>query len=393
MLSKKNFSFLHTKTMEEKNQLHQDIENSTQENYQKLYELFVKEKWDPHMLQTSTPEEIQEYTDFLMGVKEYYEKIKAWIVVTKEEREKFGPYLEESWWINNNIHGIEREVARLTNMKDIAYHKYLWMTRWKMPWYEYIMDSKKNPTMFTEFMQKSIEKIHPTQKFNNVSVNDIYSRNPVDYTMDIVKSHSGRNNYIKNTESFNGLDIYLNQLNARLENTVRKNLRWWNQFQHAMQMLLELRYMYEVADATHSVSNRNMISSIIEKIEVAIQTVQNNDFEAQEAKKKSEMEEKALLEYCQKNSVSMEDIIIMQTHIAKMQKENELKDESLSQTTQSLEEMTKKKEEEDQKNKEKIAIYEKIFQEISEQAKKSLLGSDYKVSQELIEKIREIMSK
>lgn len=367
--------------MEEKTQLHQDIEKTTQENYQKLYGFFVKEEWDPHMLQTVTSEEIEEYTDFLMEVKKYYNKIKAWTAITKEEREKFGTYLEESWWTEKEKESwwTEKEIARFKNMKDIAYHKYLWMTRWKMPWYTYTMD--KQPNILTEIMNKRIETIHPNQKFDNVYIYDIYSRNPVDYNMDFVKSTGGRNSYIKSTEGFNGLNLYLKQLNTRLEDAISKK-RLWNQVKAAMQMLLELRYMYEVADATHNVSNRNMISSMIEKIEVAIQTVQNNDFEAEEAKKKAKMEEKALLEYCQKNSVTMEDIVMMQNNIEKIQKENELTNESLLKTTQSLEEIIKKQE-----------AYEKILQEISEQAKKSLLGNDYKIPQEIIGKIRVVIKK
>jgi len=46
--------------------------------------------------------------------------------------------------MNINNKDIEVDIARFNNMKDIAYHKYLWMTRGRMQEYTYTLDREKN---------------------------------------------------------------------------------------------------------------------------------------------------------------------------------------------------------------------------------------------------------
>lgn len=357
------------------------VSSSTKDWDQILSDLF-KGTWDPHVLQTISEESMKSYADFLLGVKAYYDKIKQWTIVTKEEREKFWPFLENQWWLISEGY-IERDIARLVNIKDIAYHKYFWMTRWKMPGYIYSLDMQKDWEAFNEIIYKNINVLHKDQNIGNVSIYSVYLQNMLAYELDMFESsHNSR--FCKNTENYDGLNNYLITINNKLDSIIHNHQRWWQQMKNMRILLLELRYMYEVADTTHNVQNKRKIFDTIQHCESIITTIQNNEFEQKENEKKQQMEMKAVVEYCTKNNLKLDDIIVLSQCIEKIKKENQLKDESLKEITQQIEENNKH-------NKEIIQDNEKIFKEIIANAKKSTFGSDYKISKELIDKIIKIL--
>ena len=142
--------------------------------------------------------------------------------------------------------------------------------------------------------------------------------------------------------------------------------------------------MFEVADATHNTLNKKMLSEMIEFCESAVNTMQNDAFEKREEQRKNEIEINAVVEYCTRNNLKLDDIMALNKHIEKMKQESQLKDQSLS-------EMTQKMDDDEKNNKKTIQKYEGILANVITQAKKSPFGSDYKISQELISEIRQII--
>ena len=72
--------------------------------------------------------------------------------------------------------------------------------------------------------------------------------------------------------------------------------------------------MFEVADATHNTLNKKMLSEMIEFCESAVNTMQNDAFEKREEQRKNEIEINAVVEYCTRNNLKLDDIMAQAEH-------------------------------------------------------------------------------
>jgi len=115
--------------------------------------------------------------------------------------------------------------------------------------------------------------------------------------------------------------------------------------------------MLEVADATHNMDNKKILSETIMACESAIETLQNESFEEMEKKRKEEMEINAIVAYCKKNNLKLDDVIALKGHIDEADKEMGLKDKSFTETIKQMDE-------EKRDNKQTIQEYENLIRKI-----------------------------
>ncbi len=354
-----------------------NIENDKKAKLEKLIELFYSDQGDAKYLQTVSDEEIKEFTDFLLAATIYYKKIEKWEVVPAEERELYGNFIENNNRINNQNNrltfNIGMQVEKLRNIKDIAYHKYLWMTRWKMPGYVYKFDRQKDINVFNDQKRKTL--IWKSE----IKMGYIYINSGLDRSLNMEDDSSNRNAFYKNIDSYNWFSYYIGQAKSSIKIFLdNKNTR---HIKDIKELLLEFRYMLEVADATHNVTNKKILSDMIAFCESAVSTMQNNEFEIREQKRKEEIETEAVIKYCEKNNIRLDDIIAMKQYIDKINKENEEKAKSLT-------EITTKMEEDEKNNKKIINEYEKFLKDIIAQSKETTFGGNYKIPKEFVDKIK-----
>lgn len=278
---------------------------SSSSDQDKMLSWMIDGKWDPEDLRTIPLDSLSKYIDLVKRGKEYKDKLDKWEAVERDE--ELWSLIERGFKFNTN------NALKISNLKDIAYVTYFRLTRKKMPWYDYKWD---HPTKDQKYHDKFPLTIS-TDEYNLYITQELYQQPKLKLWFGYPEDSDYIN--IKHNDDYDWLWGYLTSAKSSIDHYLKEKVTFFNQ--GMIIFVIKLRYMLEVADRLHDTADKKALQYMIEYTIDAMKTIQNNGYEALEAKKKKEDEQSRLLEYVNKNNLDLEQIIALQDTVKKMESE------------------------------------------------------------------------